>query len=170
MIGDGTGLHITHTGSSTLLSGSSIFHLKNILCVPDIKKNLVSIYQFCVTNNVSIEFLPWCFLVKDLLTGVVRAQGESKGGIYEWSGFNPTSPSPTSFSISKPAPINWHYRLGHPSLPILNVILSKNKLTTYSMTKQISCNACQCNKSHKLSFSTSTLESHAPLKIIFSDV
>jgi len=38
------------------------------------------------------------------------------------------------------------------------------------MTKQFSCNACQCNKSHKLPFSTSTLESHAPLEIIFSDV
>jgi hypothetical protein len=38
------------------------------------------------------------------------------------------------------------------------------------MTKQISCNACQCNKSHKLPFSASTLESHAPLEIIFFDV
>ena len=65
--------------------------------------------------------------------------------------------------------INWHFLLGHPSLPILNVILSKNKLNTCSMTKQFSCNACQCNKSHKLPFSASTLESHAPLEIIFSD-
>jgi hypothetical protein len=38
MIGDGTGLRITHTGSSTLHLGSSFFNLKNILCVPDIKK------------------------------------------------------------------------------------------------------------------------------------
>ena len=170
MIGDGTGLRITHTGSSTLHSDSSFFNLKNILCVPDIKKNLISIYQFCITNNVSIEFFPWCFLVKDLLTGVVRAQGESKGGVYEWSRFNPTSYSPTAFSISKIAPINWHFRLGHPSLPILNVIISKNELNICSMTKQFSCNACQCNKSHKLPFSISTLESHAPLEIIFSDV
>jgi hypothetical protein len=132
MIGDGTGLRITHTGSSTLHLGSSFFNLKNILCVPDIKKNLISIYQFCITNNVSIEFFPWCFLVKDLLTGVVRAQGESKGGVYEWSGFNTTSSSPTAFSISKIAPINWHFRLGHPSLPILNVIISKNELNICS--------------------------------------
>jgi hypothetical protein len=70
--------------------------------------------------------------VKDLLTGVVRAQGESKGGVYEWSGFNTTSSSPTAFSISKIAPINWHFRLGHPSLPILNVIISKNELNICS--------------------------------------
>jgi hypothetical protein len=41
--------------------------------------------------------------------GVVRAQGESKGGVYEWSRFNPTSSSPTAFSSSKIAPINWHF-------------------------------------------------------------
>jgi hypothetical protein len=101
MIGDGTGLRITHTGSSTLHSGSSFFNLRNILCVPDINKNLISIYQFCITNNVSIEFLSLCFLMKDLLTGVVRAQGESKCGVYEWSRFNPTSYSPTAFLFPK---------------------------------------------------------------------
>ena len=35
---------------------------------------------------------------------------------------------------------------------------------------QFSCNACHCNKSHKLSFSMSTLTSTRPLQIIFSDV
>jgi hypothetical protein len=36
MIGDGIGLRITHTSSSTLHSGSFFFNLRNILCVPDI--------------------------------------------------------------------------------------------------------------------------------------
>jgi len=35
---------------------------------------------------------------------------------------------------------------------------------------QFSCNACHCNKSHKLSFSTSTITSTRPLQIIFLDV
>jgi transposase InsO family protein len=34
----------------------------------------------------------------------------------------------------------------------------------------MSCDACHCNKSHKLSFSTSTITSTRPLQIIFSDV
>jgi hypothetical protein len=46
MIGDGIGLRITHTGSSTLHSGFSFFNLRIILCVPDIKKNLISIISF----------------------------------------------------------------------------------------------------------------------------
>lgn len=42
MIGDGTGLAITHTGSTTLSSPSKSFHLNNVLCVPSMKK----IYPF----------------------------------------------------------------------------------------------------------------------------
>ena len=44
MIGDGSSLRITHTGSTTLQTFSNFFNLKNILCVPEIKKNLISIY------------------------------------------------------------------------------------------------------------------------------
>ena len=32
------------------------------------------------------------------------------------------------------------------------------------------CNACSCNKSHKISFSSSTLTSSHPLELLFSDV
>lgn len=58
MIGDGKSLRITHLGSSALQSSTHSFKLQNILCVPDIKHNLLFIYQFCVDNNVSVEFLP----------------------------------------------------------------------------------------------------------------
>lgn len=71
MIGDDTGLHITHTGSTTILTPTRTFNLHNILCVPNMKKNLISIYQFCNTNHVSIEFLPTIFHVKDLSTGTI---------------------------------------------------------------------------------------------------
>ena len=45
MIGDGTGLPITHTGSSNLYSLSATFTLSNVLCVPHMKKNLISVSQ-----------------------------------------------------------------------------------------------------------------------------
>ena len=43
MIRDGTGLPISHTGSTTLSRPSQSFSLSNVLCVPTIKRNLVSI-------------------------------------------------------------------------------------------------------------------------------
>lgn len=68
IIGDGTGLHITHTGNSTLSTSSNSFLLNNVLCVSTMQQNLVYVSQFCKTNNTSIEFDPSSFCVKDLAT------------------------------------------------------------------------------------------------------
>ncbi|PON95822.1 hypothetical protein TorRG33x02_083450 [Trema orientale] len=57
IIGDGTKLNITHTGSMNLPSIAGSFLLSNILCVPNMKKNLISVSKLCHSNNVSIEFL-----------------------------------------------------------------------------------------------------------------
>ena len=62
VIGDGTGLHIIHTGSSKLSIPSKNFSLANVLCVPSMHQNLISVSQFCKTNQTSIEFFPSFFL------------------------------------------------------------------------------------------------------------
>ena len=68
LLGDDSGLS-THTGSSKLPTASKSFYLSNVLCVPSIKQNLISISKFCKTNNTYIEFFPSSFVVKDLKTG-----------------------------------------------------------------------------------------------------
>ena len=70
-IGDGSGLKITHTGS---ISFPPSFSLSNVLCVPSIKRNLVSISKF-YCNNTYIEFFPSYFLVKDLTKGTLLLRG-----------------------------------------------------------------------------------------------
>jgi len=167
MIGDGTRLPIIHTGSTSLLHSNKEFSLTDVLCVPNIIKNLISISKFYISNNASIEFLPFPFLVKDLHTGATLLKGKAKDVVYEWP---PSAPLIAFFSI-KTTSFNWHHRLGHPALPILKHIISKHALDLASSRMlQFSCNACHCNKSHKLSFSMSTLTSTRPLQIIFSDV
>ncbi|XP_010431011.1 PREDICTED: uncharacterized protein LOC104715290 [Camelina sativa] len=44
-VGDGKGLPITHTGSTHLPSPFGPLSIKDVLCVPDIKKNLISFYR-----------------------------------------------------------------------------------------------------------------------------
>jgi hypothetical protein len=174
MIGDGTGLPITHSGFKTLSTPSHTFTLDNILCAPDMKKNLISISKFCETNNVSIEFLSKLFLVKDLRTGATLLKGPTKDGVYVWPQSchsNHRSPPLLAFSSIKTTPSAWHQRLGHPSLSIFRYLVSKFNLELSSPSEvSFNCNSCHCNKSHKLPFSVSTLSSSAPLEIIFSDV
>ena len=55
-IGNGSGLYIHSTGSSSILSRSRPLKLQNILHVLDIKKNLLSIYRLTNDNYVYVEF------------------------------------------------------------------------------------------------------------------
>lgn len=85
LVGDGSGLNISHTGTSFIHSPSSHFQLADILCVPSIKQNLLSVSKLCKTNCVSVEFFPKHFLVKDLKTGTVLMQGHHHNNLYTCS-------------------------------------------------------------------------------------
>lgn len=166
MIGDGNGLGITHTGSANLSSGSRPLHLTNVLCVPTMKKNLISVNKQCKTNNVMVQLCPYSFQVRDLNTGAPILKGKAKEGVYEW----PTTSSISAYATTIKSSSEWHARLGHPSSQILNFILTKFSLPTLSMSSSLLCNSCSSNKSHKLSFSTSTILSRGPLDVVYSDV
>ena len=117
--GDGSGLSITHTCSLSMPYSTRNLFLNNVLCVPNIKKNLISLYRLCNTNKVSVEFFPGSFHVKDLSSGVPLIQGKTKDELYEW----PTQPSTFQafFASSNPkiSLSDWHFRLGHPAASIL---------------------------------------------------
>ena len=67
-MGNWTGLHIRSTGASLLCSFVSSFVLKNLLHIPDITKNLLSVSQFTADNKVLLEFHPDSCFIKDLST------------------------------------------------------------------------------------------------------
>ena len=127
-IRDGTGLPIIHSGSTTLPSSSQSFALNNVLCVPSMKKNLISVSQLCSPNNVSVEFLPTSFYVKDLRTRALLLHGTARNGVYEWSRLS-SATKPLLAFLSIKVPIDqWHYRLGHPSSNILRNLVSSQTL------------------------------------------
>ena len=162
VISDGTGLHITHSGTTSLSTSSNSFTLHNVLCVPHMKRNLISISQFFKTNKTSVEFLPSSFRVNDLQTGAILLHGRTKDDVYEW----PTNSSTPIivFSSAKATPSELHHCLGHPSEPILWHLVSNYKLHLASaLSPLFNCKDCYYNKSHKLPFSQFTLVSSAPL-------
>ena len=169
VIDDGTGLHITHSGTTSLSTPSNSFTLHNILCAPHMKRNIISISQFCKTNKTSVKFLPSSFRVKDLQTGAILLHSCTKDDIYEW--LTKSSSPIIVFSSVKATPSDWHHRLGHPSEHILWHLISNYKLhLTSALLPLFHCKDYYCNKSHKLPFSQFTLVSFAYLQIIFSDV
>ncbi|KAH9768735.1 retrovirus-related pol polyprotein from transposon RE1 [Citrus sinensis] len=82
IIGDGKGLSITHVGntnltiqSSKIQSASTCIALKDILLVPSITKNLISVSRPITDNDLSVEFLGSVCFVKDILKGKILLLG-----------------------------------------------------------------------------------------------
>lgn len=49
--GNGAGLRISHTGSSSISTPTARFHLSNILHVPHMAASLISVHRFASYNN-----------------------------------------------------------------------------------------------------------------------
>lgn len=94
-VGNDNKLNITHTSMTNLHTPSHSFLLKDVLCVPNMTRNLLSVSKFCQSNNASIEFLPNCFFVKYLRTCLVLLKGPLNDNTYEW----PTNASSSSSSL-----------------------------------------------------------------------
>ncbi|CAA7054824.1 unnamed protein product [Microthlaspi erraticum] len=109
--------------------------------------------------------------VKDLNSGVPLIQGKTKDELYEWPASMSTINSFFASSSPKTTLVDWHNRLGHPSLSTLKSLLSSLSIPfSQSVTPHSLCSDCSINKSHKLPFSQSSIVSTKPLEYIFSDV
>ena len=67
VVGNGFQIAIHSTGHTTLPPPFPPLQLKNILHAPKLIKNLLSVRRLTTDNNISIEFDPFGFLVKDFL-------------------------------------------------------------------------------------------------------
>ncbi|KAL2457867.1 Uncharacterized protein Adt_46191 [Abeliophyllum distichum] len=84
MVGDGTKLEIKHIGESSIpVVNNRFLTLKNILHVPHITRNLLSISKLTADNDIFIEFHANCCLVKDRVTGKVLLEGVLEDGLYK---------------------------------------------------------------------------------------
>jgi hypothetical protein len=61
-VGNGAQFLVTHACSQTLTSSHKLLYLRNILLVPHIIKNLISVRQFTIDNYCTIEYDPYGFL------------------------------------------------------------------------------------------------------------
>lgn len=140
-----------------------------ILCVPGIHKNLVYVRHFTRSNNVYFEFHPFYFLMRDRNTGTTLLRGECQDGAYPLPKLSPINkPSVLALIGERTSTDLWYKCLGHPSNKTYHFIINHISLSVLSSRKPLS-SICS-NKSHKLSFSKTSLISTHPLEYIYIDI
>ncbi|XP_074278691.1 uncharacterized protein LOC141602285 [Silene latifolia] len=95
VVGNGNLIPIRGIGHTALPFPNNSLKLKNVLYVPGLIKNLVSVRKFTVDNCVIVEFDPFGFTVKDLKTGTPLLRSNSTGDLYPLLPINHTVTAPT---------------------------------------------------------------------------
>ena len=163
-VGNGQTIPISCPGELVLSTAASNFHLSNVLVVPSLVHNLLSVRQFTRDNNCSIEFDALGFSVKDLLTKRVTLRCNSAGDLYTLPAAPPAPQAHLAISTDL-----WHHRLGHPSSSTIDV-LRNNQFIHCNMAANSICHSCQLGKHVRLPFSASRSFTSRPFELIHCDV
>ncbi|KAL2936002.1 Retrovirus-related Pol polyprotein from transposon RE1 [Bienertia sinuspersici] len=167
VVGDGSKIPIK--GYGTISIPHNKLHLKNVLHVPKLVKNLISVRKFTTDNNVSIEFDPFGFSVKDLQTGSSLVRCNSSGDLYPFFTKSQASGSSPPSAFAVVSSDLWHSRLGHPGNNVLNSLRSSNFIEC-NKTPSHACHSCPLGKLIKSPFYDSLNHTTMPFDIIHSDL
>jgi hypothetical protein len=168
-IGKGTGLPIHHIGHTRFFTPPYHFDLFNVLHVPYISKNLLSVHLFTKDTNTFFEFYPYYFLLKDRRSKRVLLCSPNRQGLYQFP--FPANKSPPSTLVGECVSLpQRHSRLGHPAFKVVRSVLSSFNLPVKSNKNSISCHACLSSKAKQLPFLSSMSQATRPLELIFTDV
>jgi hypothetical protein len=181
-VGNGQQLPISHIGNAQLYTSSYLFKLKNILRVPSMASNLLSVNRFCRDNRCAFYFDSDHFRIQDRLTGKHLYKGLSRDGLYPLHGLSLPFNTRQSLSSSSArvaclhsaratssASSLWHARFGHPQDRVLRHVLHKSVNPSLSIKSQF-CKHCTQGKMTQLPFSHSNTIASFPLEIVYSDV
>jgi hypothetical protein len=130
-VGSGHNIPVIGSGHASLPNPHNQLALKNVLHAPKLIKNLVSVRKFTIDNDVSVEFDPFGFSVKDFQTGMMLMRCNSLGDLYPVTTRPQTTASPPSTYAVLSNEL-WHNRLGHPVAPVLSSLHRNNFLILIS--------------------------------------
>jgi hypothetical protein len=149
ILGDGSGLAVSHIGSLNLQSPHQNFTLHDTLYIPNLCKKLIFVHHFTKQNNVFVELHPFHFFMKDETMGAILLKGACNNGIYIFP--DPMVMPQKVANVHEQTSIDgWHKRLEHPSLKIVHHLV-KNFSLPISSQKHFSslCHSCSINKTHQ---------------------
>nr|KYP52268.1 Retrovirus-related Pol polyprotein from transposon TNT 1-94 [Cajanus cajan] len=180
VIGNGQGLPInsssvTHFPSPLKPHISLTLH--NLLYVPTITKNLISVSQFCKDNFVFFEFHSTFCLVKSQDTNeTLLFEVVGPDGLYQFPSLllprQPSTVTPSAHTVSS-NPVSyatWHSRLRHPHNDVLKYVFKLCNFPIINKSVFDFCTSCCLGKSHKLPSQLSKTVYHTPFELIYSDL
>ena len=161
VVGNGSLLPVTSTGNTDL---TPQLHLNNVLVSPQLIKNLISVRQFTIDNNCSVDFDPSGCSVKDLLSRRLIARCNSSGPLYPLR-------LPVAHSLAAATESTlWHRRLGHPGQEALSQLASSGLPACRHDTSSSLCHACQLGRHLRLPFPVSTSRATHNFDLIHCDL
>ncbi|KAA0035089.1 Beta-galactosidase [Cucumis melo var. makuwa] len=172
--------HLTADGSLAPIAGKGQivpfdgFALQNVLHVPKLSYNLLSISKITHELHCKAIFLPESVYFQDMSSGRTIGTARHSRGLYILD--NDTSCSSLSrvsllssyFSTSKQDCMLWHFRLGHPNFTYMQYLFPHlfSKLDVSSL----SCDVYIRAKQHRVSFPSQPYKPTQPFNLIHSDV
>ena len=172
-VGDDRSLSVVGYGTVPVENG----HFSDVLCVPKISCNLLSVYQITHSGEgKTVTFRPHQVVIKDfknpqniLATGTV----DDITRLYKFNNFG-SSPFPSVFiahsdNLSK----LWHEQFGHLNYHSLQQLCKDNMVTSLPMVscKDGVCSSCVLEKHHRDSFGKrASWHASVPLELVHSDL
>lgn len=170
IVGNGEHLPISHIGKSSISVSRGSLSLQDVLYVPAIKKNLLSIRRFCYDNNCCFETDDICFRVKDKTTGQILLIGHNYGDLYYIRAASHVTPKLVFYGERTTRDV-WHARLGHPSDAIFRVLANKYHIPIGGdVSSNKNCHIRPLCKVCRLPFNARTTVTSHPLELLHLDV
>eukprot|EP00249_Psilotum_nudum_P025147 c29390_g1_i1 orf=407-4477(+) len=167
-IGDSSSCEIRGKGDVVVTSQGSQKILPDVLFVPKLCKNLLSISALA-KNNMEIIFDNDGVRVKDKETSKIVGKGVHENGLFRMTAFTASTPSTSSSSSQL-----WHERFGHVHLPTLIHMKKKNMvrdLKDHIYADSSICEACLQGKQARASFpKEAKFRASHPLQLVHSDL
>ncbi|GJW54144.1 ribonuclease H-like domain-containing protein [Tanacetum coccineum] len=164
---NGTEAYISKIGNMRLSNGLTLYDMMLILeyCV-----TFISIYKLIKENKVSVAFDEnrCYFLNQDLNLKNVLGTGEQCEGLYYYNDKGIKNNTSTLRFQCMLSQHDWHYRLGHPADPVLNVL--KDSLNFDKKDNTICCEICQRAKQTREPFPLSDHKSKSLGDLVHLDL
>ena len=162
-------------GSGTI-SIPPLLSISNVLFVPSLNCNILSVSQLTKSHNCVFLFFPTYCTLQNIHTKDNIGGGKRSEGLYYLEGNSQYtkgkalvhSTSDDTQAKNKRDIWQWHKRLGHLSFSYLKRLFPSS--FNYCNISNFKCESCVMEKGHHVTFPINNNRVDAPFSIIYSDV